>query len=141
MKLLLILPPPICEYAREDADRGIGRTAEHTALYAAKAKCVAEQLSIPYVDLWTGFLNYVGWKQGEALHGSKALARNVKLGELIPDGLHFSAEGNKLCFELVLDRIKEAYPELDPGNMEMKIPAWDDRDVFAKIKEQVESIQ
>jgi isoamyl acetate esterase len=141
MKLLLISPPPVCEYSREDADRSIGRTAEHTALYAARAKAVAEELNIPYVDLWTGFLRYVGWNEGEPLHGSKAIVRNLTLGTLIPDGLHFSSEGNRLCFQLVLEKIKEAYPELDPEKMEMKVPAWDDRDIFEKLRNQAESLQ
>jgi hypothetical protein len=44
---------------------------------------------------------------------------------LLPDGLHFSAEGNQLCFSLVFERIKEAYPELDPEKMEVKAPWFD----------------
>jgi len=141
MKLLLVSPPPICEYSREDADRAIGRTAEHTALYAAKAKAVAEELNIPYVDLWRGFLKHVGWDEKEPLHGSKAVARNLYLSVLIPDGLHFSDEGNRLCHQLVFSKIKEAYPELDPAKMEMKIPEWDNKDIFRKLREDAERLQ
>lgn len=140
MKFLLIGPPPICEYSREDSGRAIGRTAEHTSFYAAKAKSVADELGVPFVDLWTGFLTAVGWKPGDPLTGSKSLTRNLRLGELIPDGLHFSGEGNRLCFQLVFEKIKEAYPELNPEKMEMKIPAWDADDVFAKIKQAAEEL-
>src|ERR1700738_3568210 len=66
IKLLLITPPPICAYRWGDHDLEMGfpprRNAEHTALYAAKAKAVAEELGIPYVDLWRGFLHAAGWK-------------------------------------------------------------------------------
>ena len=59
------------------------------------------------------------------LLGSTVVPKNNKLGELLPDGLHFSAEGNKLCFRLVFEKIKEVYPEFDPERMEMNVPIWD----------------
>jgi isoamyl acetate esterase len=144
MKLLLLTPPPICAYRWGDRDREAGRspqrTAEHTAIYAAKAKSVADELGIPYVDLWTGFLTAAGWKPGDPLIGSTKVPKNERLGELLPDGLHFSAEGNQLCFNLVFERIKEAYPDLDPEKMEVKAP-WFDRelDLVNMLKERLDN--
>jgi isoamyl acetate esterase len=140
VKLLVLTPPPICAYRWGDRDREAGRepqrTAEHTALYAAKAKSVADELKIPCVDLWTGFLFAAGWKPGDPLIGSTKVPKNEKLGELLPDGLHFSGVGNQLCFSLVFDRIREAYPELDPEKMEVKAPWWDgEKDILTILTE------
>jgi len=140
IKLLVLTPGPICAHRWGDRDRENGRnperTAEHTALYAAKAKAVAYELKIPCVDLWTGFLLAAGWKPGDPLIGSTKVPRNGKLGELLPDGLHFSSAGNQLCFHLVFDKIKEAYPELNPEKMEVKAPWFDrDRDILSILRE------
>jgi lysophospholipase L1-like esterase len=144
IKLLLITPPPICAYRWGDRDKEAGRapqrTAEHTALYAAKAKSVADDLNIPYVDLWTGFLHAAGWKEGDPLIGSTLVPKNARLGELLPDGLHFSGEGNKLCFNLVFERIKEVWPEMEPEGMKTNVPMWDmQKDILGMIKSYKES--
>ena len=121
-----------------NAGREPERTAEHTALYAAKAKSVAQNLKIPHVDLWTGFLLAAGWKPGDPLLGSTHVPKSERLGELLPDGLHFSAEGNQLCFRLVFEKIKEVYPELDPEKMETNVPLWDrQKNILAILKESV----
>jgi isoamyl acetate esterase len=145
IKLLLIIPPPICAYRWGDHDREAGRepqrTAEHTSLYAAKAKSVAQSLDVPYVDLWTGFLNEVGWKEGEPLIGSTFFPKNENLGILLPDGLHFSTEGNKLCFRLVFEKIKESYPELNPERMEPNVPLWDmEKDILTLLREKTSKV-
>jgi hypothetical protein len=93
-------------------------------------------LRIPYVDLWTGFLLEAGWKPGDPLLGSTKVPKSEKLGELLQDGVHFTAEGNKLCFRLVFDKIKEEYPELDPEKMDTKVPFWDrQKDILAILKD------
>src|SRR5204862_2896041 len=129
IKLLLVTPPPVCSYRCRDNDHNSGRkpqrTAEHTATYVDKAKSVAQDLEIPHVDLWSGFLLAAGWKPGDPLLGSTHVPKSKRLGELLPDGLHFSAEGNKLCFQLVFEKIREVYPELDPEKMETNVPLWD----------------
>jgi lysophospholipase L1-like esterase len=143
IRVLLITPPPICAYRWGDHDREAGRspqrTAEHTALYAQKAKSVASSLDIPFVDLWTHFLLEVGWKPGDPLIGSTKVAKNEELGKLLPDGLHFSEEGNKLCFKLIFEKIKEVWSDLDPENMTVKVPFWDmEKDMVETLKEYIE---
>ena len=142
IKLLLIIPPPLCAYRWGDRDHEAGRkpqrTAEHTALYAAKAKSIAEELHIPYVDLWTGFLSAAGWTPGAQLLGSTSVAKSETLGKLLPDGLHFSAQGNKLCFKLIYEEIVGVYPELVPENMETNVPLWDmEKDILAILRDGV----
>jgi isoamyl acetate esterase len=109
-------------------------------MYSARARQVAEDLGIPYVDLWTGFLEAAGWKEGEPLIGSTTVPKNDRLGRLMPDGLHFSSEGNRLCYELVFKKIKEFYPDLDPEKMEAVVPMWDmAQDILAVLKEKLGS--
>ena len=67
--------------------------------------------------------------------GSTRVPKNEKLGSLMPDGLHFSAEGNKLCFQLVFQKIKEVYPEMDPEKIEPNVPLFDSyEDILGKVK-------
>jgi lysophospholipase L1-like esterase len=102
---------------------------------------VAQSLQIPHVDLWTGFLNEIGWKEGDPLIGSTSVPKNDKLGVLLPDGLHFSTEGNKLCFRLVFEKIKETYSDLDPQQMKTNVPLWDmEKDILAVLKEKAAKI-
>ena len=70
------------------------------------------------------------------------MPKNKKMGELLADGLHFTAEGNRLCFRLVLDTIKEVYPDLDPAKTESLMPLWSfERDVLAELKEKIAQIK
>jgi len=93
-------------------------------------------MKIPHVDLWMGFLLAAGWKPGDPLLGSTHVPKSERLGKVLQDGLHFSADGNQLCFRLVFEKIKEAYPELDPEKMETKVPLWDrQQDNLAILKE------
>ena len=142
IKTLLIIPPPICAYRWGQVDRAAGRnpqrTAEHTALYAAQARSIANELCVPFVDLWTEFLSAAGWTPTQPLIGSTTIPQNDRLGELLHDGLHFSTEGNKLCFRTILDKIKGVYPELIPEDMETNIPMWDmNKDTLAIVRERV----
>lgn len=141
IKLLVLTPPPICAYRLDDRDRECGRaaerTAEHTALYAAKAKSVAEDVGVPCVDLWNEFLGAAGWNSRMPLLGSTTVPRDDRLGTLLPDGLHFSAEGNKLCFQLVFEKIKQMYPELNPDKMDTVVPMWDSQDILATLRKRL----
>jgi len=93
------------------------------------------------VDLWTGFLDAAGWRQGDPLLGSTNVPKNDKMGELMHDGLHFSAEGNKVCFSLVFEKIKEVWPELEPEKLEANVPMWDmSKDILALLKEDVKKL-
>jgi len=96
-KILLITPPPICEYRTQENDlaRGIvpvgaQRLAANTKRYADAALEVGKALGIPTVNLWEAFMQYAGgWKEGNPLPGSKELPENEKLGELLMDGKAF----------------------------------------------------
>lgn len=70
------------------------------------------------------------------------MPKSDRLGDLLADGLHFTAEGNRLCFQLVFAKIKEVYPELDPERMELITPLWNsDSDVLADLKDKIAKIR
>jgi len=127
-KILLIIPPPICEYRTQDHDLTKGivgpqRLAANTKRYADAALEVGKALGIPTVNLWETFMQYAGgWEEGNPLPGSKELPKNEKLGELLRDGLHFEPKGYKILYDLVLETIRGNIPELDPENLEFVFP-------------------
>jgi len=94
-KILLITPPPICEYRTQEHDLergivGVQRLAANTKRYADAALEVGKALGIPTVNLWEAFMQYAGgWEEGNPLLGSKELPENEKLGELLRDGKGF----------------------------------------------------
>ncbi|CUS14231.1 unnamed protein product [Tuber aestivum] len=149
-RIILITPPPICEYRTQDSGLekgilGIQRLAANTKKYADAALEVGKALGIPTVNLWEAFMQYAGgWEEGSPLPGSKELPRNEKLGELLRDGLHFEPKGlvhhnldwtvttiwypantllrYRILYDLVLETIRENTPELDPENLEFVFP-------------------
>lgn len=63
------------------------RTAHHAKLYAEAAREVGASLNVPVADLWTAFMNATGWKEGQALPGSRDLPNDENLSRLLSDGL------------------------------------------------------
>jgi len=139
MRIVLIGPGPVCGHrvANRPGPPTKSRTAENTAQYAAAAKSLALEIGVAYVDLWRGFLGEIGWVEGdERVIGSTEVPCHDGLGRLVPDGLHFSEFGNRICYRLVLGVIREVWPELRAENMEMKVPEWDDENVFQILEGQ-----
>lgn len=95
-KMILIVPPPVCEYKMQEFNREMGRTilqrvANVTKKYADAAKEVAKEVGVTTVDLWSVFMAYTGWHEGEPYPGSLSQPRSEKLGELLRDGWFFHA--------------------------------------------------
>lgn len=91
-KLILITPPPVCEYKTQEHDRENGKThkqrmAARTKEYVDVALEVGKETSIPTVNLWNAFMTYAGWSEGEPLLGCKTQPRNERLGTLLRDGM------------------------------------------------------
>jgi len=91
-RIILVTPPPINQYATEEADRAKGhsqarRTAQHTKSYADAVKEVAAADDVACLDLWTAFMAAAGW-DGELanLPGSKEVEVNYFLQNLLHDG-------------------------------------------------------
>lgn len=91
LRMILVTPPPINEYALEvtDAAKGVlhrRRTAEHTMMYADACKSVGQELEISVLDLWALCIKGAQYQPGDLLPGSKKVARNQYLDQVLSDG-------------------------------------------------------
>ncbi|KAI5300618.1 hypothetical protein KEM56_002321 [Ascosphaera pollenicola] len=120
-KFVLLTPPPINEHQLEPDS---ARTTWHTRKYAEACKEVGAELNVPVVDVWTLFMHYAGWKEGQPLEGSKDVPANPKLAALFTDGLHLTAQAYKLVYAELKKTIKERYPEEAAENMPAKFAPW-----------------
>ncbi|GFZ02992.1 SGNH hydrolase-type esterase superfamily protein [Actinidia rufa] len=95
--VVLISPPPIDENARllhPFIENVLGlpeRTNEAAGAYAKACIAVAGECGVPVVDLWTKMQQFPDWQ--------KAYLR---------DGLHLSEGGNRIVFEEVIKKLKDA---------------------------------
>ncbi|PSS24594.1 GDSL esterase/lipase [Actinidia chinensis var. chinensis] len=95
--VVLISPPPIDENARllhPFTENVLGlpeRTNQAAGAYAKACVAVAGECGIPAVDLWTKMQQFPDWQ--------KAYLR---------DGLHLSEGGNRIVFEEVIKKLREA---------------------------------
>ncbi|KAI5796383.1 SGNH hydrolase-type esterase domain-containing protein [Peziza echinospora] len=128
--ILLVIPPPVCEYKMQIHDMTRNRTtpsrfAAITKQYADAALEVSRELNIVPINLWGSFMEYAGWREGMPLSGSKSIPQNEKLGELLRDGLHFTPKGYQLMYRLVVEAIERNYPELRSDAMDRVFPPWE----------------
>ena len=84
--MLLITPPPVCEYKMQVWDPQLQRRANVTKEYADAAREVANEVGVTAVDLWSAFMAYIGWHEGEPYPGPLSQPQSEKLGELLRDG-------------------------------------------------------
>ncbi|QKX59156.1 uncharacterized protein TRUGW13939_06288 [Talaromyces rugulosus] len=129
-KIIIITPGPINEYQLQyfDASKGFNtpsRTANNTKLYADACRDVARSLGLPVADLWTAFMNYAGWKDGQPLVGSRDAPANELLSTLLTDGLHFTGTGYKIMYDEVMKVLQATWPEEDPERLPMVFPHWE----------------
>ncbi|KAJ2354556.1 isoamyl acetate-hydrolyzing esterase [Coemansia erecta] len=110
-RILLITPPPVGDALYEQfSDGPVDRCRETTMPYAEAVRELAAELGLPCVDLWAAMEANIDTAGG--------------YDKFLWDGLHLNANGNDLLFSLVVDAIKQNYPELDPDTMSFKIPAY-----------------
>lgn len=92
-RIILVTVPPIDEYALEasyysDVRLSRSRTAEHTKDYADASRQVGIDSDVAILDIWSLFMEHAGWKEGQPLPGSKAVAENDVLRALLRDGIY-----------------------------------------------------
>ncbi|XP_031472735.1 GDSL esterase/lipase At5g45920 [Nymphaea colorata] len=94
--IVLLAPPPIDEEARLRDPYGGStsglpeRTNQSAGLYAESCISAGRDSSVPVVDLWTKMQTIPGWQ--------KAYLR---------DGLHLTADGNKVVFDELVETLKK----------------------------------
>ncbi|KAJ5770560.1 uncharacterized protein N7511_002611 [Penicillium nucicola] len=122
-------PTPINEYQLESFDAAKdsphpSRTASGARLYADAAREVGAELNIPVADLWPAFMKATGWKEGQALVGSRDAPNSETLSSLLTDGLHLTPAGYRIVYDEVMKVIEAHWPDQMPDNLPMVFPSW-----------------
>lgn len=130
-RVILVTPPPVNEYALEETDAAVGRsnirrTAEHTKLYADACSEVGRGLEVFVLDLWSWIMTAAGYKTSSdsILPGSKHIARNSYLDQILSDGLHFNPLGYQVLYEATMVGIGSQFPDQMPEQIAMVHPPW-----------------
>jgi lysophospholipase L1-like esterase len=121
-KVVLIIPAPVDEYQLSNDQR----TAANTKLYADVCRRIGQELRLPMVDLWSLFMKQAGWDGRSELAGSRKCERSEVLGELLSDGLHFTAKAYSILLQGLTNVMYEELPEQTPERMPSVFPAWSD---------------
>lgn len=98
------------------------RTALNHLAYSNATRLVAEELRVPFIDLWHGFLGSKGWTDGDPIIGKKGEATDQDLGDLLTDGVHFSGKGYRIWYDLLIKVIRDKHPELRTENLPTILP-------------------
>ncbi|XP_074284382.1 GDSL esterase/lipase At5g62930-like isoform X2 [Silene latifolia] len=123
MLVVLITPPPVDEEGRMEYARSLygekamtqpERTNEASGKYATLCVSLAEELGVPYVNLWSKMQEADGWQR-----------------KYLNDGLHLTPEGNAVVYKEVVQVFNQGglsasampydfphHSEIDPENPE-----------------------
>lgn len=92
--------------------------------YSEVAKKVSKANGVPYIDLWTLFLEFGGWEDLQDVDNLNS-KDYPKIKELLIDGIHLQPQGYKILFKNLQRVIKEFYPDLYFENIPEHLIAWD----------------
>lgn len=118
--VVLVTPPPVSEphriqYAKDaygiDLVLGSERTNAVTKQYAKACMDVGEMCGIPVVDMWGICMEKEPERYGDVY---------------LNDGLHLTAEGNRLVYDSIMRLIEETFPHLKASDMPCDIPEYRD---------------
>ncbi|KAJ3320127.1 hypothetical protein HDV06_005692 [Boothiomyces sp. JEL0866] len=104
-RVLLVTPPP--------ANQSPERIFERTRNYKNAAKQSSQDLNVPCLDTWTGFL------------GPDCDFNETVFVKYFYDGVHFNTEGNKLFYSLIIEKIYKTWPELHLDQICQQYAEWD----------------
>src|SRR5699024_10617388 len=86
------------------------RSNKRNQEYSDSAQEVADNLNVPFVNLFDAFTK-------------KVESGDVSLAELLPDTIHFSDEAYKIYYAELLDAIRSNFPELKSENIKPMLPS------------------
>jgi isoamyl acetate esterase len=116
---VILVGPALVDEHKSDGERSI----MDSRAYSNVARRVAHDLQFPFIDLWHGFLESTGWKDGEpTIPGQLDDKSGRSLDDLLTDGVHFSGKGYRIWYELLLETIRSKYPELRTENLPTTLP-------------------
>ncbi|OAP63165.1 hypothetical protein AYL99_02392 [Fonsecaea erecta] len=135
--VILVGPAPVNELAPEaPLDRDTKRARLYSDAAAEVARHLGKQNNVAFVDLWNAFMDAAGWMEGQPIPGrrecvgglqlnssSQALATSGPLAELLAsDGVHFTAKGYRIWYNLLLQTVRDQWPELRSENLKTIFP-------------------
>ncbi|PLB48982.1 isoamyl acetate-hydrolyzing esterase [Aspergillus steynii IBT 23096] len=128
-RIMILTPTPINEYQLQGFDEGKGnahpsRTASYTKTYADAVREVGASTGVVVADVWTAFVAAAGWKEGQPLPGSRDLPEIDAFKALFTDGLHLTADGYRLVYDVIMKAIQENWPDQDPEKLSFVHPSW-----------------
>ncbi|CAJ0856094.1 11826_t:CDS:2 [Entrophospora sp. SA101] len=129
-KIVLITPAALeDEVWNSEDDRG-ERTDEIMKLYADACVDVANEANVPVVNIWQLIHDKLGKKKvvSNSNNSGGDDGEIFTLKDFLYDGLHFAGHGCDTLFDGLMKVIRENYPELDPDNIPLILPAWDEMD-------------
>ncbi|RVD87376.1 uncharacterized protein DFL_001612 [Arthrobotrys flagrans] len=96
-KVIIVSPPPFNEHQGGTA----GRLAKETRKYVEAAGQVAKDGGYEFLDLWSDFMKFAGWEEGDPLLGDINVASSKKLDSLLAsgDGVHLTAAGYRRFYD------------------------------------------
>ncbi|KAK7206299.1 SGNH hydrolase-type esterase domain-containing protein [Myxozyma melibiosi] len=100
------------------------RTTIQAREYCDALVALGKEIGVPTVPMWDLLMEAVGWKEGDPLYGLEELSAENPLTEYFVDGLHYNAKSYKIEYDGVMNAIKQAYPELLPENVPLRLPEW-----------------
>ncbi|KAF2836794.1 SGNH hydrolase [Patellaria atrata CBS 101060] len=143
--IILITPPPVDEwqFVVLSTDGEMRRNSTTTAQYAEAVREVGEEVrkqgaDVRVLDLWALMMASAGYHAppqpqiNSPLPGSRKLPQNLKLKQLLHDGLHFNGPAYSGLFSRLMELVRKEWPGDAPEAMELVLPAWDDRSKWMK---------
>jgi len=116
------IPLVIVGPALINEDAGITEKSTMRNFAYSNAACkVASELGVPFIDLWHAFLKSKGWMEGEPIPGERG-DHCGHFDDLLSDGVHFTGKGYKIWYDLLLQTIRDFYPELVTENLPTTLP-------------------
>lgn len=140
-KIILVTPPPVDEALCEKLELEVWgidvvrRTAEVVSQYAQVVRDVGSEMDVAVLDIWSAFMEKVGWKFGQPLIGAKGVSQieGLELPTLLIDGLHLTGEGNRIVYQELIKLIREKWPEQTPEVLTFDLPYWGDEAAWKGI--------
>nr|CAG8444053.1 6572_t:CDS:2 [Entrophospora candida] len=123
-KIVLITPGALDDEVWNGGDDRGERTDEIMKLYADACVDVANEVNVSVVNIWQLIHDKLGKKK--VVGGDDGDVFTLK--DFLYDGLHFAGYGCDTLFDGLMKVIRENYPELDPDNIPIFLPAWDEMD-------------
>ncbi|KIW97694.1 uncharacterized protein Z519_01278 [Cladophialophora bantiana CBS 173.52] len=141
--VVLVGPAPVNELAPEaPLDRSTERARQYSDAAAQVAGKFGKRNNVTFVDLWQAFMDSAGWTEEQPIPGqkirvaggecdgavqssypSRALATSGALaGLLASDGVHFTAKGYRIWYDLLRHTIREQWPALRSENLKTIFP-------------------